>query len=245
MKQYDNEFAKLFENNGKQIVVMLQGQDDDPEKAEVRYFYKPRNLGVCSMALEFDASDAGWDNAAKVFSETTEEAAKLLAMCRTSTAASYLYPIVVIALNTGMRKGEILSLEWRMIDLKNGSIRLENTKNGDKRNVPLNNTVMEVLRSLPRAINDGKLFANTLHKWGAFDLAVRKAGIKDFHFHDLRHTFASWLVMAGANLTTIKELLGHRSITMTLRYAHLSKDHRAAAVRLLDKNNVTYVTQIL
>jgi len=168
-----------------------------------------------------------------------EEASKLLAMCRVSAVAYYLYPIVVIALNTGMRKGEILSLEWRMIDFKTGFVRLEDTKNGEKRNVPLNNTVIEVLKPLARAIDDGKIFAGSLRHWGAFELAVRKAGIKDFHFHDLRHTFASWMVMAGVDIYTLKDILGHKTISMTLRYAHLAPTHGTSAVRLLDANNAS------
>jgi integrase len=76
----------------------------------------------------------------------------------------------------------------------------------------------------------------------AFESAVRKAGIEDFTFHDLRHTFASRLVMAGVDLPTVKELLGHKDITMTLRYAHLSSDHKQAAVRKLEQFTVKVPT---
>jgi len=172
-----------------------------------------------------------------------EEAYRLLAKCRESLAKDYLYPIVMIALNTGMRKREILSLEWNRIDLRNSVVLLERTKNGRRREVPLNDTVVEVFRALPRPIDDGKLFTNRLYHWGAWEVAVRRAGIKDFHFHDLRHTFASWMVMAGADIPTVQSILGHKTVQMTMRYAHLSPDHRVAAVKLLDVNNVTNVTR--
>jgi site-specific recombinase XerD len=76
----------------------------------------------------------------------------------------------------------------------------------------------------------------------AFEYAVRQAGIQDFSFHDLRYTFASRLVMAGVDLPTVKELLGHRDITMTLRYAHLSTDHKQAAVKKLEKVPAIFTT---
>ena len=80
---------------------------------------------------------------------------------------------------------------------------------------------------------DGKPFPNTRRR---FEAACRRAGLVDFHFHDLRHTFASWLVMAGVPLPTVSDLMGHKSITMTMRYAHLSPTHRLEAIQSLDKN---------
>jgi site-specific recombinase XerD len=81
----------------------------------------------------------------------------------------------------------------------------------------------------------------------SFHTALRRSGIKDFHFHDLRHTFASHLVMAGVDLTTVKELLGHKTLTMTLRYAHLAPTHKVKAVDILDKaiNNTPPTSQLL
>jgi integrase len=94
-----------------------------------------------------------------------------------------------------------------------GVIRLTHTKNGGAREIPINETVRSVLAGLRTRI-----------------------GLTDFHFHDLRHTFASWLVMPGVPLGTVSQLLGHKSITMTMRYAHLSPHHKAHAVCSLDKN---------
>jgi len=154
---------------------------------------------------------------------------------------SHVRPIVVTALNTGMRKGEILSLRWDTnIDLKHGFILLDRTKNGDRREIPVNDTLRVTLTSLTRRLDvphvfhdpaTGKPYQDVKR---SFNSACRKAGIKDFHFHDIRHCFASHLVMAGVDLTTVKELLGHKTLTMTLRYSHLAPSHKVKAVDLLD-----------
>ncbi len=154
----------------------------------------------------------------------------------------YLKSIVLTALNTGMRRGELLSLKWDNVDLKHGFILLEqeDTKNGERREIPINDTLRWTLEALPRRLDGGNVFFNpetdkpyqTLS--AAFIKACKKAGIQDFRFHDLRHTFASILVMAGKDLTTVKELLGHRTLAMTLRYAHLAPSHKVQAVDVLD-----------
>ena len=154
---------------------------------------------------------------------------------------NHLKPIVVTALNSGMRRGEILSLEWdNHIDLKHGFILLEITKNGERREIPINNTLKSTLQSLTRRIDIPYVFFDNvtgkryLNVKTSFKTALRKAGIRDFHFHDLRHTFASHLVMAGVDITTVSRLLGHKSLKMTLRYAHLAPAHMAKAVDILD-----------
>lgn len=153
----------------------------------------------------------------------------------------HLRPIVVTALNTGMRKSEILNLKWDQVDLKHGFILLERTKNGERREVPINQTLRATLEALPRHISspyvfwygdEGKSYQDVKK---SFRSALRKAGIKDFVFHDLRHTFSSHLVMAGVDLTTVKELLGHKTLNMTLRYAHLAPYHQVKAVKILDE----------
>jgi integrase len=166
----------------------------------------------------------------------------------------YLKPIVITALNTGMRKGEILSLKWDNIDMNNGFILLDSgmTKNGERREIPINATLRATLEELykgtvkkPRRIDvphvfyrvgkadsTAKAFDN-VHR--SFTSACKRAKIRDFHFHDLRHCFASHLVMAGIDITTVKELLGHKTLTMTLRYAHLAPSHKVKAVDILDQ----------
>lgn len=163
-----------------------------------------------------------------------EEYDRLLAACLRSRASSWLIPIITIAVNTGMRQGEIQALKWNQVDLPNGVVLLERTKNGNRREVPLNEAAKEAFRSLPHAIDGGKVFSTEAFNHHAFLRIVRLAGIRDFRFHDLRHTFASWLVMRGADIATVQSLLGHKTINMTMRYAHLAPNHRAAAVTLLD-----------
>jgi integrase len=153
----------------------------------------------------------------------------------------HLKPIVITALNTGMRKGEILNLRWDAnIDLRHGFILLDKTKNGERREIPINDTLRGVLQGITRRLDISHVFYDnfTGKPYGdvkrAFATACRRAGIKDFRFHDLRHTFASHLVMAGVDLTTVKELLGHKTLTMTLRYAHLAPSHKVEAVKKYD-----------
>jgi integrase len=162
--------------------------------------------------------------------------------CRelTNACEPHLKPIVVMALNTGMRKGEILSLKWENVDLNHGFILLDRSKNGDRREIPINETLRATLKGIIRRIDVPYVFYDL--KTGnpykdvkrAFKTALRRSKMADFRFHDLRHTFASHLVMAGVDLTTIKELLGHKNLTMTLRYAHLAPAHKVKAVDLLD-----------
>ena len=165
-----------------------------------------------------------------------DESQKLVKACEI-----HLKPIVTTALNTGMRRGEILSLKWDQVDLKNGFILLDVTKNGERREVPINATVKDALHGLIRRLDipyvfydprSGKPFLDVKR---SFHSACKKAKINNFHFHDLRHTFASHLVMAGVDLTTVKELLGHKTLTMTLRYAHLAPSHKVNAVGILDR----------
>jgi len=168
---------------------------------------------------------------------TQEEIQKLLNACD-----GHLYPIVFTALNTGMRKSEILNLKWQNIDLKNGLILLDKTKNDERREIPMNDSLKALFGQLytNRRLDTDYVFVNPDTGRRYYDLkrsfatACRKAGIKDFHFHDLRHTFASHLVMSGVDLKSVQELLGHKSLTMTLRYAHLSQAHKKEALKTLE-----------
>ncbi len=164
-----------------------------------------------------------------------EEITKLLANC-----IPLVKPIVVIAINTGMRKGEIMGLKWRDIDFKRGIIHLYNTKNGEKREIPANETAINTFISVRKHPQSELVFVKENGEpYGdfkkSFFTACNKSGIKDFHFHDLRHTFASHLVMSGVDLNTVRELLGHKSLAMTLRYSHLSQSFKKQAVEGLTK----------
>lgn len=155
-------------------------------------------------------------------------------------------PLVTVAIHTGMRQGEQFTLRWRQVDLAARVIRLPKSKSGHPRTIELNETAAETLRALssrlaPASRHDW-VFA---HRTGArinarnfyrrvFLPATRAARLTDLRWHDLRHTFASRLVQAGADLRTVADLLGHTSLQMVMRYAHLAPGARRAAVRLLD-----------
>ena len=170
-----------------------------------------------------------------------DEAKRLLACCPEGLTRD----VVSVALNTGMRSGEIFKLTWADIDLNHGFILLKDTKNGRPRQVPINNCVKEVLERVstkrvenhryvfhcPKSIKTGKHIDNIGKSYRS---ALSRAGIVDFTFHDLRHTFASQLVMSGVQLLVVSKLLGHSTLTMTLRYAHLSPYELVSAVKGLD-----------
>lgn len=169
-----------------------------------------------------------------------DELGRLLDACRRSRNP-YLAAIVTVAVNTGMRKGEILGLTWERVDLSTSRITLYQTKSGKPRGVPMNRAVYDALVALqPTAAGRaGLMFARSTDRaWGqirtAFSTALDRAGIKAFRFHDLRHTAASHMVMRGASLKDVQEILGHSDYKMTQRYAHLSPSHLRAAVDRLD-----------
>ena len=147
-----------------------------------------------------------------------------------------------VALNTGMRKSEQFSLEWSEVSLDRKRIRLEKTKNGSDREIPLNRTCLKVFEALHATRpHDGRVFQskygqdlNNPRKW--FELAIEASKVLNFRWHDLRHTFISRLVMKDVNLRTVQELAGHKTISMTTRYAHLAPEHNQAAIERLDSD---------
>jgi len=197
------------------------------------------------------------ENNARLRYLTQEEIQRLL-----KASPEHLRNVIVCALNTGMRKGEILNLKWSQV--RDGFIYLRQTKTNEPRQVPICDTLAALLKDIkakqkPRSGDDlvfrysrtmppkkkletGETIRLAWDNTGnaildtktAFRKAVKKAGIEDFRFHDLRHTAASHLVMAGASLKDVQEILGHKTMTMTLRYAHLSQEHKKKAVNLLN-----------
>lgn len=158
--------------------------------------------------------------------------------------ADYLEPLVITAMNTGMRRGELLHLRWADVDLvrRKVKVRATTSKTDKTRNIPLNDEAHRVLsqwhKQRDRAgwlVFPGRGGQVMQGLKTAYNALLEKAGIKDFCFHDLRHHFASQLVMRGVHLLTVKELLGHHSITMTERYAHLAAEHQVEAVALLGR----------
>jgi integrase len=169
-----------------------------------------------------------------------DEARRLVTACA-AHKNRYLLPAVVIALNTGMRKSEVLGLEWERVDLSSARITLYRTKSGKPRGVPINADVYDALVTLEpdSERRRGRVFppGNDRNGWQirkAFEAVLKQAGIAGFTFHDLRHTAASHMVMRGASLREVQELLGHTTLAMTLRYAHLSPAHLRKAAATLE-----------
>jgi integrase len=155
-----------------------------------------------------------------------------------SCASPRLRPILIVALNTGMRKGEILHLRRSDVDFDNQFLLLRETKSNRPRKVPMRGLVAETLRALKKE-RDYVLFANPHTGKPLSDLqtpfkgACRRVGIQDLRFHDLRHTAATHMVMGGVDLVTVKEILGHATIKMTMRYAHPTPENKRHAVEVL------------
>ena len=165
------------------------------------------------------------------------EESRLLAALDNLKEGDRLRPMVLVSLHTGLRWGELAALTWKDVDLtaRRLTVRGEGAKSRQTRHIPMNDTALAALLDwrgdLPRMglIFPGKngVLDNCRKSWARL---LQTAGIEDFRWHDLRHSFASKLVQSGVDLNTVRELLGHQSMQMTLRYAHLAPEHRAAAV---------------
>lgn len=143
---------------------------------------------------------------------------------------------VLLSMNTGMRRGELLALRWTNVDMKGKQITIEGSsaKAGQTRHIPLNDEALEVLRHWKEQAPEGeRVIAIETGFKTAYTALLERAKITTFRWHDLRHHFASRLVQAGVPLNTVRELLGHASMAMTLRYAHLAPDQKREAVAKL------------
>ncbi len=172
-----------------------------------------------------------------------EERQRLLTACRDSDSANLLYPLVVLAISTGARKNELLSLKWGDVDFKRQAITLHETKNGERRVCALTGLACDLLRKLSKIprIDNPYVFPSPVRSdrpWTerkAFENALQRAEIEDFRFHDLRHCAASYLAMNGATLAEIAEVLGHKTLSMVKRYAHLSESHTHSVVARMNE----------
>ncbi len=167
---------------------------------------------------------------------TVEEAEALEAQL-----PDWLQPFVLAALHTGARRGELLGLTWANVDLDRKLVRFVNTKNGEDRTVPLSATLAATLKRLPLRLKGGAVFRDpageplTYNGYrGSFEGTAKRAGLTGFVFHDLRHSAASFMVQAGVPLNTVRAILGHKSLDMTLRYAHLAEGDLQRAVGVFD-----------
>jgi len=245
--------ALIVENKNKLLEgVTVRGTQRNPATV-VRY------MAALSVALTHGVKELGWlddspmrkvtkpkESRGRVRFLSDDERARLLKACKESSNP-FLYPVVVLALSTGMRQGEIMGLTWDVVDLNRGRAILHETKNGERRAVAITGHALEELKELSKVRRiDGKLLfpskENTPQKpqkpmdlRTPWETALKKADIQDFHFHDLRHTAASYLAMNGASLAEIAEVLGHKTLQMVKRYAHLSEGHTARVVESMNQ----------
>lgn len=178
------------------------------------------------------------ENAGRVRFLSEDELKRLLDASRPH---SDLYLALLLSLTTGGRQSEVMGLGWKQIDFKRQTITLHETKNGDRRTLPLVGDAFMLLqeRSKVRNIKDDRVFVpvkedgkqRSLRE--AWDRAIEKAEISDFRWHDLRHTAASYLVMNGVSLIEVAKILGHRTLSMVSRYSHLADDHIVSAGKKL------------
>jgi integrase len=168
---------------------------------------------------------------------TPDELVRLLAECQRSKNP-HLYAVVVLALSTGARKNELLQRQWTDIDLERGLLSLPQTKNKERRAIPLVPQALEVLWGHARQRRSAWVFPRAdgqkpVFQEYAWQYACQRAGITDFHFHDLRHSCASFLAVSGASLREIAEILGHRSLKQTMKYAHLVEPHTRGVLQTM------------
>jgi integrase len=169
-----------------------------------------------------------------------DERDSLLTACKEHDNA-HIYLVVVLALSTGMRSGEIRNLKWSDVDLRHKRIVLQDTKNNETRTVPLVGHALELMREKVRRLDSPYVFTGRFSDRpavfrDAWDAVVTTAELDDFRFHDCRHTAASYLAMNGATLSELSEILGHKSLSMVKRYAHLTEQHTAKVVSRMNED---------
>lgn len=213
-----------------------------------------RYLAILSHLFTVSVKEWGWSHENPVLKVTRlkeprgrvrflsdDERARLLEACKKSESA-YLYTVVVLALSTGARKMEILGLKWQDVDIARGVITLHETKNGERRVLALTSLALELMKQYTkiRMLHCDFVFpSHSLNKpvdiTTPWETALKRAEIKDFRFHDLRHSAASYLAMDGASLAEIAEILGHKTLSMVKRYSHLSEAHTSKVVARMNE----------
>ena len=171
---------------------------------------------------------------------TKDEEAKLFEVLSSNKDYLYFIPIVICALQTGMRKGEIINLKWSNIDFDNKFIELLQTKSGKARKIPISDKLMIELCKLKEQKLSEYVFTNpytktryvSIHK--GFGEVLKKANIKNFRFHDLRHTAATRMTEMGIDLAVVQEILGHSDVKTTMRYAHPVPERKLKAIEVLN-----------
>jgi len=154
-------------------------------------------------------------------------------------ANDFLKPVLLVAINTGMRRSEIFNLKWQDINYEQEYICVANSKNSESRIIPMNRVLKDTLENLNKNLDSEYVFSQSdgtpiKSVKTIFWSALKGSGINHCRFHDLRHTFASNLVMAGVDIVSVQELLGHKSLIMTRRYSHPTPEHKKQAVNKLN-----------
>jgi integrase len=220
------------------VAVNEWGWLEDSPMRKVKKLTEPRGR------VRFLSEDETYADGQTIEGERT----RLLKACQASKN-KYLHTVVVLALSTGMRQSEIMGLTWDDVDLHQGRITLHETKNGERRVVPVVGKALDMLKDHAKVkrINNSLLFPGKIDPQKSnkpikpmdlrspWEAALKKANIEDFRFHDLRHSAASYLAMNGATLAEIAEVLGHKTLQMVKRYAHLSEAHTAGVVARMNK----------
>lgn len=220
-----------------------------------------RELGLLSSVINYARREWSWEIPNPVHGRrlrepegrvrwiSRAEAVALLRAAELQKRAPHLVDFVRLALHTGCRRGELLGLEWRRVDLQAGLIHLgaEHTKSKRRHSVPMNAearaAIMNRLRFRAQHCPDSRWVfcrrngTRIAAVKRSYATACKDAGIEDFHVHDLRHTCAAWLVSAGVPLSEVRDLLGHSSVVMTERYAHLAPENGRAAVMRLENSS--------
>ena len=155
-----------------------------------------------------------------------------------------------MAVETGMRMGELFGLRWEQVHLERREVRLVVTKSNRPRVIPLSDRAVAILAASPRIATSPYVFTNPhtgkryRNLWQSFRKACSRAGITDFRWHDLRHTFASWHVQNGTDLYRLSRMLGHSTLQMSARYAHLATEHLHQAVRNMATSLATVASDL-
>lgn len=222
-----------------------------------------RYLAILSHVFTITVKEWGWcdENPLRKVSKmkeprgrvrflSEEERARLLSACK-ENENPYLYIVVVLALSTGARRMEILGLRWKDVDLNRGVITLHETKNGERRILPLVGHALELMQQHAkiRLLNSELVFPsynfkNPMDIRTPWETLLKRAEISDFRFHDLRHSAASYLAMNGASLAEIAEVLGHKTLQMVKRYAHLSEAHTSKVVARMNERIFSQINSL-
>jgi integrase len=244
LNQITQELVEQYKaHRRKEILARHKYADKDPRTVPMSTINRELSClrRIFNLAISWDKAERNPVKGVRFFREESlparilkdDEIELLLLCCNRITA-----DVVQLALNTGMRRGEILNLRWAQVDLTEGYITVIKTKSGRQRQIPINETAHNLLKRRPR--NGAFVF----HRNGkpaksvrtTYEQSVKRAAIGHCRFHDLRHTFATNLVLRGVPLPVVKELLGHSTISTTMRYAHPTPESKRNAVALLDRS---------